>query len=66
VSLAVILSCSTKASKVEIVRSDYAIKALPNGNYEVTKAWITEQYRLEAELRKDLENCRNLLSESTK
>ncbi|NLF56540.1 MAG: hypothetical protein GX580_02765 [Candidatus Hydrogenedens sp.] len=29
-----------------MIPADRTLRALPNGNYEVTPAWLQEQYRL--------------------
>ncbi|MBW7863080.1 MAG: hypothetical protein H3C30_01555 [Candidatus Hydrogenedentes bacterium] len=31
---------------VRVIPADRTLRALPNGNYEVTPAWLQEQYRL--------------------
>lgn len=34
------------AETVRVIPADRTLRALPNGNYEVTPAWLQEQYRL--------------------
>ena len=61
--LAVMLSGSALLStscarKLVVIPADRMIKPLPNGNYEVTPAWLQERYRFEMELKRDLEECK--------
>ena len=33
---------------LRVIPADRVVRALPNGNYEVTPAWIQDRYRLES------------------
>jgi len=45
-------------TQVVVIPSERVIKALPNGNYEVTPAWLKERYEYEAWITEQLEGCR--------
>ena len=51
-------SCVHRPPQIVVIPGDKMIKQLPNGNYEVTPAWLLERYELERWLKKELEECR--------
>ena len=55
VSACFLTSC---ARKIVVIPEDRMIRALPNGNYEVTPAWLQDRYRLEMEMKQALEECK--------
>ncbi|MDQ7799553.1 MAG: hypothetical protein RDU76_11540 [Candidatus Edwardsbacteria bacterium] len=52
--------CGLLASRqtVRVIPADRAIKKLPNGNYEVTSAWLLERYEYERHLTEELEKVK--------
>lgn len=40
-----------------MIPADKVIKSLPDGNYEVTPAWLQERYRFEAYAADQLKKC---------
>gem|GEM_PF-2834775 len=46
------------ARRVTVIPADRMVRPLPNGNYEVSPAWLQERYRFEMELKRDLEECK--------
>lgn len=63
VILALCLLCSTgcayrqSRSKVVVIPADRRIRALDNGNFEVTPAWLKERYEYEAWITHKLREC---------
>lgn len=56
-SLLLLNSCMPKHSNVVVIPEDRAVKKLPNGNYEVTPAWLKDRYSVERTLLLQLEKC---------
>lgn len=54
-SAAYLTSC---ASRTVVIPEDRMIKSLPNGNYEVTPAWLQDRYKYELWLRRQLDECK--------
>lgn len=61
VMLALCLPCLTGCPRLQttlsVIPADKAIKSLPDGNYEVTPAWLQERYRYEAWAADQLKQC---------
>ena len=54
------LLCSSACVRREVLTvlpADRTVQALPNGNYEVTPAWLQDRYRTERWLQEQLERC---------
>ena len=55
--VAVAVGCSRTVAVV-VVPASREVKLLPNGNYEVTAAWLQERYEVERSLKDQLDNCK--------
>lgn len=49
-------SCASR-QQVTVIPADRMIRSLPNGNYEVTPAWLQDRYRLERWQAEKLKEC---------
>ena len=43
---------------VLVIPADRMVKSLPNGNYEVTPAWLLDRYETERGIQRMLDECR--------
>ena len=50
-------SCASR-QQVTVIPADRMIRPLPNGNYEVTPAWLQDRYRLERWKAEKLKECK--------
>lgn len=57
VLLIYLTSCGAKPARV--ITADRTVKPLPNGNYEVTPAWLLERYETERGLKRTLDELRS-------
>ena len=46
------------APEMVVIPADREVRALPDGNYEVTPAWLQDRYEYEAWITDQLESCR--------
>ena len=52
------LSSCASPQPVMVIPADRMIRPLPNGNYEVTPAWLQDRYRLERWQAEKLKECK--------
>ena len=52
------LSSCVSRQQVTVIPADRMIRPLPNGNYEVTPAWLQDRYRLERWQAEKLKECK--------
>ena len=52
------LCSSGCAGKTLVIPEDRTVRLLPNGNYEVTPAWLQDRYRYERTLLEQLTECK--------
>jgi len=55
--LSALLSTSCAPRRTTVIPADKTIKALPNGNYEVTPAWLQERYQYQRWCSEQLKGC---------
>lgn len=55
-SALVLMSCTRP--RVSVIPADRMLKSLPNGNYEVTPAWLQERYKYERWAQEQLKGCK--------
>ncbi|NDY41234.1 hypothetical protein G3N55_00015 [Dissulfurirhabdus thermomarina] len=56
--LSAVCSMGCARRDVVVIPADRMIRPLPDGNYEVTPAWLQERYRLERWQAEELKRCR--------
>jgi len=59
VSASCLTSCAFRQPQIKVIPADKMILALPNGNFEVTPAWLKERYEFERWQKEQLEKCEN-------
>lgn len=54
-----LMSCASPAPKVVTIPADRKLTLLPDGNYQVTPAWLRDRYEYERAMKDQLEKYRN-------
>ncbi len=61
ISASLFTGCGSRKSppvELVVIPADKQVIALPDGNYQVTPAWLQERYAYEAWITGELERCR--------
>lgn len=56
VSALLLSACAAKPT-ITVIPADRMVRELPDGNYEVTPAWLQERLEIERRLLRALDNC---------
>ncbi len=53
-----LMSCASPKEIIRVIPADRMVRELPNGNYEVTPAWLKDRYEYERWLKEELQRCK--------
>ncbi len=62
ISAVLLIACASRRvreAETVVIPADRQVRALENGNYEVTPAWLQDRYQYEAWITEQLKACRD-------